>query len=133
MEPALANSLLELSNDPDTLKWRIEAIAQELDPAHEQSILVSILANFKLTQMQIADVINEYSLWLYDSKPFFAKTWGADRGNLILASYGQRILTKAFEALVKGEKVLARPRGEFEAHPVFPNVNPKQPLKLARD
>lgn len=133
MEPALAESLLAISSDPETLKWRIEAIAQELDPAHEQSILVSILFRSNLDKTQITDLINEYSLWLYDSKSFFMKTWGADKGNLILASYGQRILTKAFEALVKGEKVLARPRGEFEAHPCFPNVNPKPVLKIARD
>lgn len=133
MEPALADSLLGISSDPDTLKWRIESMANELDPAHEQSILVSILFKSKLTKEQITDIINEYSLWLYDSKSFFYKTWGADRGNLILASYGQRILTKAFEAAVKGQKVLARPRGEFEAHPCFPCVNTKPVLKIARD
>lgn len=101
---------------------RIESVALEIDPAHEMSSCVAALFKSKLTKDQIVDLLNEYSLWLYDVKRFFLRTWGPHQGGAILAAYGQRVLSQAIEAQSRNSatKILARAKGEIERHSCFP-------------
>lgn len=99
---------------------RIEKLAREIDIAHEMSILVAALYESKLTKEEVIDLLNEYSLWLYDVKQFFYKAYDPYHGGLVLAAYGYRILSNIFEAAKTGKKILARDKGELKASSLFP-------------